>query len=256
MTLEDFSNNFDVLLNSYTRKVTFGEDSSAYDIRLDEYEKSLYLTNAQEELILFLYNGKNIYKESFEETEEIRRYLADLINEQELSPLEDSVVTQKSIIGIDGLKHQYFDLPDGSTSGVPSVWFITYESAQTVAGEGACGASKSIQVVPVKQDDYHKIKKNPFRGPNNRRALRLDLSGNKVEIVSKFTLSKYYIRYLTKPTPIILIDLPDGVTIENLNKATPCKVHESLHQMILELAVNKVLQTKGISTGNKEKNNK
>ena len=72
--------------------------------------------------------------------------------------------------------------------------------------------------------------------------MRLDLSGNKVEIVSKFTLSKYYIRYLTKPTPIILIDLPDGVTIENLNMATPCKVHESLHQMILELAVNKVLQ--------------
>ena len=44
MTTEEFSNEFDVLLNSY---ITINQDS----FKLDEYEKSVLLTESQEAVI-------------------------------------------------------------------------------------------------------------------------------------------------------------------------------------------------------------
>ena len=64
MTTADFSNGFDVLLNSYSKIGAFGD--SMPDIRLDEYEKSLFLTQAQEDEVRSLYTGKNVYGEGFE----------------------------------------------------------------------------------------------------------------------------------------------------------------------------------------------
>jgi hypothetical protein len=108
-----------------------------------------------------------------------------------------------------------------------------------------------MEVVPVTQYEYHKIRKNPFRGANDRRALRLDLSEGVVEILSNYDVSEYYVRYLRKLNPIILEDLPNGITIGHSssfagNKRTPCELHEGLHHRILELAVQMALQSKGI----------
>lgn len=55
MTTEEFSNEFDTLLNSY---------SNEYSINIDEYEKSIFLSHAQEEILLELYNGKNQFEDS------------------------------------------------------------------------------------------------------------------------------------------------------------------------------------------------
>ena len=47
MNIQEFSNTFDTLLNSYNNQAAFGEGSSRADIALDEYEKSVLLTHAQ-----------------------------------------------------------------------------------------------------------------------------------------------------------------------------------------------------------------
>jgi hypothetical protein len=78
MTTQEFSDQFDVLLNSSFIANDFGEQSSKIDIQLDEYEKSVFLTQAQEQLVINLYNGRNIEGLSFESAEESRRYLKDL----------------------------------------------------------------------------------------------------------------------------------------------------------------------------------
>ena len=114
-----------------------------------------------------------------------------------------------------------------------------------------CGETQ-IKVYPVKQDEYQVIKDNPFRGANERRALRLDLSEGNIEVVCKYNISAYYIRYIVKPSPIILVDLPETLTIDKENKKTECKLHESLHQRILERAVRLALQSKSYSSINKE----
>lgn len=244
MTLSDFSNGFDTLLNSYALTAGFGSTDNPGTIELDEYEKSQFLTKAQEEEVVSLYTGKNMDREGFEQTEEMRRYLSNLIEEAEMSPIETS---NGKPLGIDS-NSKFFSLPDGSGSK-PAVWFITYESV--AVSNGKCGET-ALDVYPVRQDEYQKLRKNPFRGANGRRALRLDLSDNNVEIVSSLAVTSYYIRYIRKVKPIILADLGKDISIEGLSEATPCELHESLHQRILERAVIMALQSRGYNRNNNE----
>ena len=233
MTVEEFSNQFDLLISSYRRFRDFDNKEPLDTIEFDEYEKSLYLTKAQEELVLSLYNGRNSSLQNFEETEELRRYLSNLIEEAELPPIE---TTSGKPLGIES-NSKFFTLPE-------NLWFITYEKA-LCAGE-SCKMKASQDVYPVRQDEYNKLKNNPFRGANGRRALRFDLSEGNVEIISKFGVTSYYLRYIRKVKPIILENLPNELKIGGVSNISECELHEALHQRILELAVQMALQSKGI----------
>lgn len=226
MTIQEFSDSFDTLLNSYT--------ASQQLITLDEYEKSVFLTRAQNEIVISYYSGKNTYGESFESTEEVRRYLSNLISESTLTPITNS---NGMVLGINS-KSKFFTLPEDT-------WFITYESV--TIDDAKCKDKSILKVVPVKQDEYLNIKDNPFRGANDRRALRLDLSEGNIEIVSKYNVTSYYVRYLRKPAPIILIDLPDNLVIEEQSLKSECELHKALHQRILERAVTLAIQSKEYS---------
>lgn len=232
MTIDEFSNNFDTLLNSYALTSNFGEETSKQTITLDEYEKSVLLTKAQEEIVLSLYNSKNPYGEAFEGTEELRRYLSNLITEKSLKPITNNSGTP---LGLES-KSKFFTLPE-------DLWFITLESV--VIDNSKCGAETIMKVYPVKQDEYQAIRDNPFRGANDRRALRLDLSEGNVEIICKYMIAIYYIRYIKKAPPIILEDLPNDLTIEGKSEASDCILHEALHQKILDRAVQLALQSRG-----------
>lgn len=232
MTIDEFSNSFDTLLNSYALISNFGEETSKQTITLDEYEKSVLLTKAQEEIVLSLYNGKNPYGEAFEGTEELRRYLSNLITEKSLKPITNNSGTP---LGLES-KSKFFTLPE-------DLWFITLESV--VIDNSKCGAETIMKVYPVKQDEYQAIRDNPFRGANDRRALRLDLSEGNVEIICKYMIAIYYIRYIKKVPPIILEDLPNDLTIEGKSEASDCILHKALHQKILDRAVQLALQSRG-----------
>ena len=232
MLLDEFSHEFDVAVNSYSFSPQAGDEATRQALTFDEYEKSVWLSKAEKALVLSIYNGKNTSGESFEETEENRRYLANLISEASLAPISNS---SDMPLGMDS-KSKFFTLPD-------DVWFITYEAVDYTSGK--CAGTKSMEVVPATQDEYHRLKKNPFRGANDMRALRLDLADGVVEIICKYEVTDYYLRYLRRIKPIILIDLPDNLTIDDINTATECEVHEELHQRILEMAVMLALQSKG-----------
>lgn len=233
MTTEEFSNEFDTLLNSYSTIGAFGKTLST--IELDEYEKSVFLTNAQEEIVISMYNGKNPFGDSFERTEEIRRYLSDLIK---------TYTTTDKKVGYTGLSKSsvFFELPD-------DLWFITYESVNLKDDGLGCMSGEDISVIPITQDEYHKIRKNPFRGTNERRALRLDLSGKVVEIVSKYNVESYLVRYLSRPAPIILTDLTDNLSINGISVKTECELNPVIHRAILERAVKLAIMSRVPNTG-------
>jgi hypothetical protein len=234
MTNQEFSDQFDTLISAYYNTPEFGNiDSLAFD----EYEKSVFLTRAQEEIVLELYNGKNVFNESFEDTEEIRRLLSSLIKTYS----SNSPLTSQEPISTYSI---FFEIPG-------DVWFITYESAKFKDNRLGCLDGGEAIVVPVSQDAFHKTKDNPFRGPNKTRVLRLDNNGNKVELVSKYNLESYLMRYVSKPNPIILIDLPDGLEIDNTSTKTECELHPALHKIILERATRAALQSKMIYAGTK-----
>lgn len=262
MTNSEFSNEFDILASSYLLEGGFTiSDSSLY--AFNEYEKSLFLTLAEEQYVLSLYNGKNSSGDRFEGTEETRRYLHNLVAEYltedpvDISEEKNYLKKRYRSMAVHGgsLKSTLFKLPD-------DLWFITYESVRTVPDstkKDRCNSGEfgiTQDVVPITQDEFHRIKRNPFRGPSYRRALRLDLSDSDsgiVEIVSKYELGSYYIRYIKKVEPIILIDLPEPLMINGRNKACECQLHEAVHRDILELAVKLAIASRTQHASSKSK---
>ena len=59
MTTQEFSNMFDTLLNSFNHKAEFGDQISYADVSLDEYEKSVFLTQAQDNIIKRYFERNN-----------------------------------------------------------------------------------------------------------------------------------------------------------------------------------------------------
>lgn len=214
MTANEFSTEFDVLIEG--------------KLSLDEYEKSVYLTQAQEEIVVALYNGT--YKnESFETTEEMRRYLEPLVKTINLADDEkDSNVTMSN--GTSFVNSKIFKLPK-------DLWFITQESVIFADDSLGCRNNLQIEVVPIRQDEYNRIKDNPFRTANERRVLRIDIGSSKVEIISKYKIGVYSVKYLSKPSPIVLEDFSnDNLSINNEITKQSCMLHSALHRLILNRA--------------------
>lgn len=216
MTIEEFSNEFDILLNSYSNSSAIGEQSSKIDVNLDEYEKSVFLTLAQEEIVRGLYKG-NLIGSSFEQTEESRRYLDSLVRTIKLKPFNDDALP---LLGNNSI---LFKLPEDTL-------FIIYEQAKSL--------DKVIKVIPMRHDEWHKSKNNPFRMPNENKIIRLDRGENIIELISHYPqITEYLIRYVSKPSPIILIKLPDTLSINGETDITECTLNNALHRLILERAV-------------------
>ena len=222
MTIQEFSTEFDVLYNNVASNKAPG---------LNEYEKSVFLTKAQEEVIVNLYNGKNPYGDSFESTEEMRRYLESLVKTKVYSTGEQVNGTGVSVGSV------FYQLPE-------DVAFITMEQITYEDEDLGCYNGSTATVYPVTQDEYSRIKNNPFRGPTRYKAIRLDTGNNTVELVSKYKVGEYLLKYLSRPEPIILEDLsPNDLTIEGRWEPSECKLNPILHNTILERAVQMALQS-------------
>lgn len=227
MTTKEFSDQFDILLNSYYQQGQFG-DIGKQNIILDEYEKSIFLTQAQEEIIKSYYEGQ--YSQyQFDSTEQIKRAMSSLIKESFLQGeyKNSDHISSNSYI---------YNLPMDH-----KVWYIIYESLQIDDGE-------VIPVIPVTYDEWHKIKRNPFRGPSNFRAIRLDYGKDTINDLEQVILvtnkiidtqnSNYTISYISKPSPIILEDLTNSnLSINGVSTKSECSLHPSIHSLILNRAV-------------------
>ena len=71
-----------------------------------------------------------------------------------------------------------------------------------------------------------------------------------VELISDEDIRSYLVRYMSRPEPIILLDLPEELSINNVNIKTECKLNPGIHRMILEVAVNMAIRSRVPSTGN------
>lgn len=219
MTIKELSDEFSTYLNSY---------SNTANIILDEYEKSVFLTKAQEQIILEYYSGRNMTRTSYEETEEIRRYLSNLINTHNYSIKDNLSIKNKQYL---------YKVPD-------ELWFIVYEEATILDSNDICINNKQVEVVPITHDELFRIQKNPFRGATKNRILRLDIGDDKVELITKYNINTYSIRYIQKPTPIVLVHLPEELSINGVTEPTNTKLHTALHRVILNRAVELAIQAK------------
>ena len=239
MTVTEFSNEFDVLIDSYRRFKDFDNKENLDSLDFNEYEKSIFLTRAQEDIVTSFYNGLNYTQESFENSEEIRRYLDALVKTVKTSTF---ITNSNSTLSVNSV---LATLPLNT-----DVWYIVYESVDLEDSNLKCNSIQGVSVIPTKHDSLQRILKNPFKRPNERRVLRLDLTGNMVELISKYTISNYTLRYISKPEPIILTNLPNNLTINDVGTKNECKLNPVIHRMILEKAVQFALVSK---LGNNQK---
>lgn len=239
MTTQEFSAQFDVLLNSSFIANDFGEQSSKIDIQLDEYEKSVFLTQAQEQLVINLYNGRNIEGLSFESAEESRRYLKELTVKIEpavnpnssdslypysylVTQTDDVLFTTREIAKFEEyVKTKDTSIISGKTYYVFSILNKQYEEVDNpIVGNLSTyyekvnykpwqiGNNLIIEVTPITQDEYHRTKRNPYKKFNEERVLRIE-NNNEWILYSKYPIEKYNIDYIRKPLPIIVSAIGD-----------------------------------------------
>lgn len=220
MDVQELSNLFDTLLQPYITKDVSGEQNT---LAFDEYEKSIFLTKAQEQIILELY-------QELEQSEENRKYLSNLIKTGNYVPVGE----QDETLINNTFKSYKVEIED-------SVLFMIYEQC-TLSDENNCINGRIVSVVPTIHDNLDKILKNPFKSPNNRKVIRLDFD-NKIELISKYNVSNYKIRYLKKPNPIILVKLED-LNIDKKQEVSNGETNPILHERIVQRAVQLAVQSK------------
>ena len=222
MDVQELSNLFDTLLQPYITKDVLGEQNT---LAFDEYEKSIFLTKAQEQIVLELY-------QELEQSEENRKYLSNLIKTGNYVPIGE----QDETLINNTFKSYKVEIED-------SVLFMIYEQC-TLSDENNCINNKIVSVVPTIHDDLDKVLKNPFKSPNSRKVIRLDFD-NKIELISKYNISNYKVRYLKKPNPIILVALEDNLSINNGDtKVSNGETNPILHERIVQRAVQLAVQSK------------
>ena len=222
MNVQEFSNSFDTLLQPYIAKESFSEQNN---LAFDEYEKSIFLTKAQEQIVLELY-------QELEQSEEVRKYLSNLIKTDNYVPVGE----QDETLINNNFKSYKVDISN-------DILFIIYEQC-TLSDENNCINNRIVSVVPTIHDDLDKVLKNPFKSPNSRKVIRLDFD-NKIELISKYNISNYKIRYLKKPNPIILVALEDNLSINNGDtKVSNGETNPILHERIVQRAVQLAVQSK------------
>ena len=220
MNVQEFSNSFDTLLQPYITKESFSEQNN---LAFDEYEKSIFLTKAQEQIVLELY-------QELEQSEEVRKYLSNLIKTDNYAPIGE----QDETLINSNFKSYKVEISN-------DILFMIYEQC-TLSDENNCINNKIVSVVPTIHDDLDKVLKNPFKSPNSRKVIRLDFN-NKIELISKYNISNYKIRYLKKPNPIILVKLED-LNIDKKQEVSNGETNPILHERIVQRAVQLAVQSK------------
>lgn len=227
MTLSEFKNEFQIHYNAIATQSAPG---------LDDYEISVFLTKAQLEIIKNYYNSKgNKYKEGFESSEKRRVDLKELIKTK---------ISTTKIISLDGLSDNsvFYVIPD-------EVFLIIYETVDFKDSD--CNIQKQINVVPKTHDEYNIQSSNPFKNPDSRTVWRVNISKMQnykvVELISKYPIKQYQLRYIKYPKPIILSDLNllfpgENLTIDGLSGPVECELDPEIHREIIDRAVELALR--------------
>ena len=218
MSTEEFSWRFDVEYNNITSNQAPG---------LNEAEKSMFLTKAQDEVLKNYYTASSKGNTTGQGFDDSAKRQADFSTLMKVAKCNVTAVTNK------------IDRRSTAYSFPSDVYIVINESIVTTA-------NKDLQVIPLRFDDYTLRMSKPFKRPNKYQAWRLLNSGSvndtsSIKIVEIITNSgdvvkDYNVRYIRKPKPIILGDL-DGLTLEGLSTTSECELDPILHEDILQRAV-------------------
>ena len=222
MTTQEFSNEFDVLYNNIMSNQAPG---------LDEYEKSVFLTKAQLEILKNYFNPKgNKYGQGFDENAKRQIDFSTLITvakPSQYTPTGDYVKFDD--------RSQLYKMP-------PNILLMLNETGINTVD----GVNRLISIIPMNYEEYARLMSKPWKQPLKNQGWRLFQSTDGVDFISEVvikynsSLTDYKIRYVKRPKPIILANLADeysNVSIEGISTITECELDPIIHPEILQRAV-------------------
>ena len=222
MTTEEFSNEFDVLYNNIMSNQAPG---------LDEYEKSVFLTKAQLEILKNYFNPKgNKYGQGFDENAKRQIDFSTLI----IVAKPSQYTPEEGYVKFDD-RSQLYKMPQDILLMLNETGINTID-----------GVKRLISIIPMNYEEYARLMSKPWKQPLKNQGWRLFQSTGGVDFISEVvikynsSLADYKIRYVKRPKPIILANLADeysNVSIEGINTITECELDPILHPEILQRAV-------------------
>ena len=264
MTANEFSQEFDILYNNIASNQAPG---------LTEYEKSVFLTKAQDEIIKNYFTSKpngNKYQEGIEDSSKRYSDFSCLIT-------VTTVPTSTIKAGSDTIdsRGKIMKLPTDLMLSLNESFIVNFNVIDKNELKVRAISNNRYQVIPVTLAEYQRLMSRPSNDPLKRQVWKLmgnSTSGNgSVEIIPhwrdvSYTLSdgdkllqyttngnnplayQLSIRYVRRPYPIILEDLStQELTINGKNKiygstlTSPtedaCELAKELHPEILQRAV-------------------
>lgn len=249
MDYTEFSQRFDVLYNNITSNQAPG---------LNEYEKSVFLTEGQEAYIKEQFFALNNSEQSGFDT--IRKRYTDFAGIIRTVNLEQKDLDKDS---------EYTKLdPRAITYYWPKdVMFVINEQVD-LSNIILFKEQRLRQILPISYDEYTRLMSKPFKQPNKFQCWRLLTDYYSVEqttveddqqnteeiyqpVVELIMNNKdiayaagctpiYTLRYIKIPSPIITTDLTEydeDLRINNNSGPCNCELHESTHAEILQKAV-------------------
>ena len=244
MTLQEMSNEFDI---------SYNQVNSNQAPAVDEYEKSVFLTDSQEQFIKGYFSPKgNKFLEGFDQSQ-LRQYdFSTLIKTCRLNDWAN-VDVQSRVDKYD---------PRSIAFASPEDLFLTLD--ESILEKTGDVVTKIYQIIPINFERYTELMQKPYKFPPKNIAWRLTTGRNSVyscyEVIGRFSSGKtieYRMRYVKKPTPIILVNLDAaysgmGLTIDgyhgnpslqeeaNIAEAgggIKCVLPDGVHREIVQRAV-------------------
>lgn len=220
MTVQEFSNEFDILYNNIMSNQAPG---------LNEYEKSVFLTKAQDEIIKNYFNPKgNKYQEGFDQSAKRQIDFSTLIRTINVPEIQE------------GIKISTFS--NSKLYLVPEDILLYINEFVDVNRRES---TNRLIVTALNYNDYALMMSKLYKRPLKNQAWRIIVNGEGsnytstiVEIIPGVldSITNYTVRYIKRPKPIILEDLVD-VSINGRDTISNCELDPIIHQEILQRAV-------------------
>ena len=216
MTSQEMSREFNIIFESVASMAAPG---------YTEYEKSVLLTQAQEEVTI------ETAQKAMDSNDFARTVLEKLITRYSTPTVAEDFDVIKSTTTNRVYK---MTLP---ASPQPQFFYPYIEFACT--GTGTTYYERVCK--PVDYDSYYTSIANPYANPYKDLYWRLYDNGYLIIVTDGTALATPYIKglYIKKPTPIITENLTGGKTIDNSATATDSCLHEVVHREIVNRAAMK-----------------
>lgn len=215
MTNSELSNEFDIIYNNITSNQAPG---------LDPYEKSVFLTKAQDELIKAYFSSKSNKMQEGIDSSEIRQ-----VNFSNL--IANTVIT--------GFDESKFDFRSNTKSvGIAFSDSLAVLNEYAIVQRVSEDSPVMLTVVNIGYDEYDALMVAPYKRPLKNQAWRINTGKDEADIIIGIgdILTKYVYRYVMRPTPIVLEKLPDNLTICGKSDKTEVMLDESLHHELVQRA--------------------